>query len=109
VFIPILIAFGILNVLLILLNLYFLLGASQYRSYMNNQYENIVKRNGICDSSNMTLCMVGTCNRLQIFREAKDMAISFTVIDSLFSSAVIGLSILCNKKRKDADKLELIV
>jgi hypothetical protein len=59
------VALGI-GALLVVLNIYFLTGASMYRNFLNEKYEEIAG-SGVCLNAKTTLCMIGTCNRLRVF------------------------------------------
>lgn len=93
---------------LLVLNIYFLTGASMYRNFLNEKYQEITG-SGVCLNARTTLCMIGTCNRLRVFEQAQQMAIAFTVLDILFSIAFGLLAVLVNKKMKQSAKMELIV
>ncbi len=65
-FLPILLVTLGVSAFLLVLNLYFLIGASMYRNFLNDKYEEILS-SGVCDNAKTTLCVVGTCNRLKVF------------------------------------------
>ncbi len=100
--------YEILNVILILLNFYFLIGGSKYRNYMNQIYENINNQPDFCNGDS-SICMIGTCVRVLSFQSAKSMAISFTVINCVLSICFSILAFIGNKKRKRGDQLELLM
>ena len=87
--------------LLIFFNIYFLTGASLYRDYMNQQYEEL-RASEICKGGRTTLCTVGTCYRTFVYEEAKRMAIAFTVLNIIFSIIFAVSTVIVNKKRKSS-------
>lgn len=89
------------SIFLILLNIYFLAGASAYRGFMGQKYDENTA-SGVCSSNKSTLCVIGTCTRMQVFHSARGMAIAFSVINNVFSVVFILASIMANKKRKDS-------
>ena len=89
---------------LVVMNLYFLLGASMYRNFVNDKYEEMMG-SGICYNGKTTLCVVGTCNRLRVFEQVKKMAIAFTVLNIVFSIVFGLVSVLVNKKKKETAKM----
>lgn len=62
-FMPLWVAVVVVNGLLVVLNIYFLVGAGEYRGYMNRQIHEMMNL-GLCESDSISLCMVGNCVRL---------------------------------------------
>ena len=105
-FFPLWIVFIVFNFLLILFHVYYLVGFKSYRKFLSQLEYQIGLDANYC---NVNVCQKTNCIRLATFSESKQMSLAFIIIDLLMAICTVITSVVCNRKRRKSNDLELII